>query len=451
MVSKVVWREGMFLRPQHFQQHEQHLAAEIDNRCRQMGLYPWGFSHLEINQANLQLGELSIDACVGTFPDGTSFDSQRGDALPPAIKVDEALTDAKVYLALPLRHEGVAEFGENDKDNSLVRYTPKIREANDVVGGDGGAISIEMGELRIRLFIEQAGSDPDRMRVPDGYVRLAIAHIDEVSGGKIRLRKEFIPTSQSIGASLVLGNFLAELQSMLAARARELAGRASEGAGRGGVAEVTDFMLLQVLNRFDPRLSLLRQAEGLHPFSLYTELASFAGELATFFTNEKRPQPFPEYQHDNLQTCFAPVMQALTAGFGTVSRQIATPIPLSPPQYGIRAARINDRSLLSSADFVFAVSADVAQEKLRTQFPAQIKIGPVEKIRELVTSAVPGIPIHPLPVAPREIPYHAGFTYFALDTGVSDWKELGNSGGIAFHIGGEFPGLECQFYAIRRR
>jgi len=451
VVSKVVWREGMFLRPHHFQQHERHLVAEIDNRCNQMGLYPWGFSHLKINEANLQIGELSLDCCVGTFPDGTSFDSRKADVLPPALKVDEALTDARVYLALPLQQEGVAEFGVNDTANSLVRYLPKNHEIRDSVNADGERFNIELGQLRMRLFIEQAGGNSDTFKVPDGYIRLAVAHIDEVSNGHIRLRKDFIPTLQGIGGSSVLINFLAELQSMLAARARELAGRASAGGGKGGVAEVTDFMLLQTLNRFEPRLGLLRQLETLHPLELYSDLICFAGELATFFTNEKRAEPFPEYQHEDLQICFGPVMQALTQGFSTVSRQIATPIPLSPPQYGVRAARINDRSLLTTADFVFAVSADVPEDKLRGQFPAQIKIGAVERIRELITSALPGIPIRPLPVAPREIPYHAGFTYFALDTRDPGWKDLEHSGGIAFHIGGEFPGLECQFYAIRRR
>ena len=29
------------------------------------------------------------------------------------------------------------------------------------------------------------------------------------------------------------------------------------------------------------------------------------------------------------------------------------------------------------------------------------------------------------------------------------WQELNNSGGFALHIGGDFPGIEFEFWAIR--
>jgi type VI secretion system protein ImpJ len=61
-----------------------------------------------------------------------------------------------------------------------------------------------------------------------------------------------------------------------------------------------------------------------------------------------------------------------------------------------------------------------------------------------------GIPLKPLPVAPRQIPYHSGFTYFELDRNNNFWKELQHSGGIALHVGGDFPGLELEFWTIRQ-
>ena len=63
---------------------------------------------------------------------------------------------------------------------------------------------------------------------------------------------------------------------------------------------------------------------------------------------------------------------------------------------------------------------------------------------------LPGVTMRPLPVAPRQIPYHAGYTYFELETRGSDmWKQLESSGGLAMHIAGDFPGLELEFWAVR--
>jgi type VI secretion system protein ImpJ len=87
---------------------------------------------------------------------------------------------------------------------------------------------------------------------------------------------------------------------------------------------------------------------------------------------------------------------------------------------------------------------------LRARFPTQVKIGTVERIRDLVNLQLPGVAMRPLAVAPRQIPYHAGFTYFELETRGSDmWKQLEASGGMAMHVAGDFPGLEIEFWAIR--
>jgi type VI secretion system protein ImpJ len=54
-----------------------------------------------------------------------------------------------------------------------------------------------------------------------------------------------------------------------------------------------------------------------------------------------------------------------------------------------------------------------------------------------------------VPVAPRQIPYHAGFAYFELDQTDELWEQLKNSGGVAMHVAGEFPSLAMEFWAIR--
>ena len=110
---------------------------------------------------------------------------------------------------------------------------------------------------------------------------------------------------------------------------------------------------------------------------------------------------------------------------------------------------IRDSSLVDGASFVLAVKANMQVEQLRSLFPSQVKVGPVEKIRELVNAQLPGIGLQNLPVAPRQIPYHAGFVYFQLDRTNDFWSDMGQSGGFALHLGGDFPGLEIEFWAIR--
>lgn len=174
------------------------------------------------------------------------------------------------------------------------------------------------------------------------------------------------------------------------------------------------------------------------------------GELSTFVAKNKRPSAFPQYLHDSLQETFVPVMSSLRQCLSMVYEQTAASLALVEKNYGIRVAQIPDRSFITSALFVLAVKADMPENKLRTHLPAQIKVGPVERIRQLVNAAMPGIPLKALPVAPRQIPYHSGYTYFELERQSEFWKELQNSGGFAFHVGGDFPGLELELWAIRQ-
>ncbi|MEC8907704.1 MAG: type VI secretion system baseplate subunit TssK, partial [Pseudomonadota bacterium] len=116
---------------------------------------------------------------------------------------------------------------------------------------------------------------------------------------------------------------------------------------------------------------------------------------------------------------------------------------------GIYVAPITDPSLTRTASFVVAVKADMPTEVLRSRFPAQAKIAPVETIRELITTQLPGLRTRPLPVAPRQIPYHAGFTYFEIENTGDLWKSMQQSGGFAVHLGADYPGLIMELWAIR--
>src|SRR5690606_36679324 len=144
------------------------------------------------------------------------------------------------------------------------------------------------------------------------------------------------------------------------------------------------------------------------------------------------------------------VMSALREYLSMVYEQMAIALNVVEKKYGIRVSEITDGSLLSSAMFVLAVRADVKDDVIRSRLPAQIKIGPVERMRQLVNAALPGFIIKPLPVAPRQIPFLSGYTYFELDRHSESWKELQHSGGFAFHLGGDFAGIEMEFCAIRQ-
>ena len=111
---------------------------------------------------------------------------------------------------------------------------------------------------------------------------------------------------------------------------------------------------------------------------------------------------------------------------------------------------IPDKNILSKCQFVLAIKADVASEELRAKLPSQIKLGPVENIRDLINNQLHGIAISPLTVVPRQIPYQAGYQYFEVTKKGPYWQRLKESGGLAIHISGNYPGIDIELWTINQ-
>jgi len=439
--NKVVWSEGMFLQPHHFQQHDRYIEGLVEARSGHLRPYAWGLTELAVDEQLLALGKFALRQCRGVLADGTPFAVPEETESPVPLEVPDETKNTVVYLALPARRAGLAETDNGQDSASFARYAEKELEVRDSNAGSDTTAPVRTGRLRLRFVLE--GTDVG------AYSYLGVGRIVERrADGQVVLDDTYIPPCLDCRASARLSGFLTEVTGLLRHRAEELSVRLVN-PGRGGVAEVADFLLLQIVNRSEPVYAHLSGLEDVHPETFYRLALHLAGELATFTAARKRPPLFPLYRHPNLTETFAPLMAELRRSLGMVLEQNAIPIPIQETKYGIRVAAVPDRQLYRTAAFILAVNAQMPAETIRTGFPSQTKIGPVEKIRDLVNLHLPGVGLRALPVAPRQIPYHAGFTYFELDRSGDMWKSLETSGGCAIHIAGDYPGLELEMWAIR--
>lgn len=440
--NKVVWQEGLFLQPHHFQQHDRYIEALVAGVATAVAPYAWGVRELTLDDELLKLGKIAVKSCVGLTPDGATFRIPQTDDHPAALDVPENIKNTVVYLAIPIRRHGTTEIDMTGAPQSAARFLPAEMEVMDTMGRDRRAIQMAIGKLRLQFALD-VDDLSDQLVIP-------IARIIEVRPDKeIILDRAFIPSCTDARAAPPLHGFLRELEGLLSHRAEALAGRLNQDGAAKGVAEISDFLLLISVNKALPQIRFLLSIENAHPAAIYQFLVGLAGELATFMTPEKLATEFPIYRHDDLVNVFQPVFRALRQHLSAVLEQNAVAIPIEPRKYGVSVAQIADKRLLTSASFVLAAKASVPPESVRRHFPTQAKLGPVEEIRQLVNSALPGVGLRPLPVAPRQVPYHAGVVYFELDGKSPYWKQMTTSGGLAVHVSGDFPDLEMELWAIR--
>lgn len=437
-LQKVVWTEGMFLTPQHFQQQERYLEQFSALQYRLGAGNASGFSELKLDPHLARQARIGLLHASGVLPDMTPFETPHAQSLPVPIEINAGMRNVLVYLALPMQRPGIPEIRDDD---GAARYRSAEIDIIDTATPGGGEYRIDVCSASLRLI---ASIDE-----PAGYVCLPVARVIEVrEDHSLQLDENFIPPCLDINVSERLRGFIAELDGMLQHRASALAVRTSDGS-RPGTGEFTDYMMLLAVNRFAPLIAQQGSHYRWHPRDCHQLLLQLAGELATFSSRDRRPPSFIPYRHHCLQETFAPVFSSLRQSLSAVIEQNALLLPLTMHNYGIRVAGITDRTLLHSAQFILAAKADLPAERIRERFVGVAKLAPVERIRQLVNRQLPGIGLTSMAATPRQIPWHAGFNYFAVERNGELWQSLQTSAGFALHVGEGFPGLELEFWAIR--
>ncbi|ELY4857059.1 type VI secretion system baseplate subunit TssK [Cronobacter sakazakii] len=444
--NKVIWSEGLFLRPQLFQQQERYLEYFSHKRAATITPFFWGFSRYSIDKEALAYGKFVLHSGSGVFPDGTPFDIPEHAAPPEPLTVCPEHLGQLIFLAVPLRLENSDEtiFDAHDA-SSLARFCAFETPLNDANAIRQGPKPVQLGRLRLMLVPES--------EMTESWIGLPLARIRAIQpdGSVLLHENDYIPPVTCCAANTLLNEWVTHLNGLVKLRAEMLAGRLSNSDGKASAsAEIVDYLLLQIFNKYEPVLDHLRHVPELPPIVLYQELAKFAGELSTFIrTKTRRPQPAPGYDHARLYTSIRPLVDDVHELLNQILIRAGQVIPLHAKGNGVWSAVVLPGELRTFASLVLAVNAQLPADVLQQHFSAQAKISAPQQLHELVRSHLPGLELLALPVPPRQIPYNAGHVYFELQKSGTFWDAITVAGALAMHVAGEFPGLKMELWGIR--
>lgn len=439
--ERIVWDEGMLLTPQHFQQWDRHIQAELRRRVSMLLPRHWGLATLQIDPEALRTGEVRVDAVAGMFATGFVFDAPRPDPLPAPRRFGE-LFDPKagelaVHLAMPtLRSGGVAISDDGVEGN---RPTPFLRRrltiGDDARPGAEREVAVALPNLRL-LF----GGE-----VLDDYDRLQIALVQRTDTGSFVLAPHFVPSALHLTAAPSLMALLRRTIEILSTRSDELASRQRQTTGMAGAANM---WLLHTINSSLPGLLHVYRQERVHPEEAYLLLAGLAGQLCTF-AGKEHPRSLPPYDHTNLTKTFQQLDLKMRSLLETVIPHRCIAIPLDKSSATMSQAKLPDGTLLEGSEFFVAVAADVPEDKLVREFPMKAKVSSLDRVHQLLMMAVPGLPLRHVPNPPEAIPVQPGRSYFRLDRTGEHWDAIKSSHSFAFHVPPDFVGLKLELMAIK--
>jgi type VI secretion system protein ImpJ len=436
--TKVLWKEGLFLRPHHLQQNDRYHEHLLDLRTRAVTPYPWGFQILEIDRDLATQGRFGLRRAAGLFADGTAFDLPTDAPLPSSIEIPENAASQSIWLTMPLATPNTREITETGEE-SASRYIGGSETFIDSTSSVRIEEEIEIAFPRITLEL--------RKTPKPGYVSLGIARIKDTRDKQLVFDESFAPPVLVSSAHPVVDGWTDRVIGWIDNKVGELARYASDPSAGGGLQSV-DYFILQLLNRYTPLLKHLRRSRYLHPERLYAELLMFVGELATFTTSERCATDYTPYDHDNLDTTFEPVLRDIQRMLSVSHGRRAIRLDLIHHPPNAYVSTIKDRSLFRSATLILEVSARRPLTEIQTQFPHLFKIGPNTKMPDIVHANLPGIGLIHLPTPPSQIRTMADHVYFLLDKTSPLWPEFSSAAAIGMHFSDDWPELEMSFWAV---
>lgn len=443
-LSKVVWFEGMYLAPQHFQVQARSLEDLVQFATSNLWFEPYGILGQELDAEALRNGTVALKHGRGIFPDGMVYHCPDLDPPPPPRTVLEIfpLTHEStiLYLAIPPYLHGKPNCDASNHEPSWnLRFSlePKTLP-NDNSGGDEQMVHLARKNIRFVLEEEDPGN----------LVRLPVARITRDATGQLAYDPSFIPPCLHISASPRLLTIARRLVEILEDKSKGLA--LVRGIGnRSGFSskEIASFWFVHTINSSLAVLRNLTKAEKVHPEQLYIEMARLAGALCTFGIDSS-PDALPTYNHLNLTECIAQLDASIRSHLELVIPSNCVTISLRQTGQYFYEGEVTDQRCLDRSRWVLAIRSNIGELDLINGCQRLVKIASDELLRELVKASLPGLPLAHLSLPPPAVAPKVEFQYFGVSRTGNLWESISKTRRVGVYVPGEIPRPELELLVI---
>lgn len=446
LLSKVVWSEGMYLGPHHFQVQNSYFEDLIQFVSSALWYEPYGFIGYQLDADALSSGTVSLVHARGFFPDGLPFHMPEFDALPEPVSIVDSFSpvsqDLSVLLAIPARSDGMRCVNSSLESNHRARYAAVEHSLCDETTGRDER-KVRLGHKNIRFHLETAPSDEDLVTLP-------LARVMRDGAGHYIYDQAFIPPCLKIDASEPLMLLTRRLIEILQAKSSSLSrGERAGGKFAAGFSahEVATFWYLHSINGALAALRHIYASKHGHPEELFMEFLRLGGSLCTFKL-DSHPANLPLYDHRNLEKCFGELDEHIRLRLEAVLPTNCVSIPLRPAGNYIFAGDIVDQRCLDRARWIIGINSRAGEVELISKTPRVVKVCSAQAFPKLVERALPGLALTHLAVPPAAVSRRPEFQYFGVTRSGPCWDFVVKTRTVGVYVPGELPDPEVELTVI---
>ena len=388
LLSKIVWAEGMYLAPHHFQAQSRYFEEAMHFATESLWNDAYGFADRELNADALRNGAVELLHARGIFEDGLVFDMPECDPLPEPCMIDDKFPPTAdhvtVALAVP---RWTADARNCDLDNtpeSATRYTRVVEVLHDENTGRDDK-PVHLGRKNIRLVIE--GDDAEQ------GLTLPLARVVRDGSGHFIFDPTFIAPSVRLSASDSLTAMLQRLVEILEEKSATVSQEQQQAAGKfqAGMSarHVSQFWFLHAINSsLTPLRHLLMSKHG-HPEELFREMSRLAGALCTFGL-DMHPRTLPAYNHRDPSTSFELLDGHIRRLLEIVVPSQAISIRLNAVDRYFYEGEIKDERCLGRSRWILGIHSPIGEADLISKTAQLVKVCSAKFVSGLVKRASSG-------------------------------------------------------------
>ncbi|WP_338764339.1 type VI secretion system baseplate subunit TssK [Massilia sp. METH4] len=444
MTSKVLWGEGLFLRPQHFQQQDLYHEHRLHHSLRAVHPYAWGVNTLRVDTDALANNVLRVLELSLRFPDGELVEAPAADALPPSVDLSTMLQSQQTvtfYAALPAFKPFGGNFCPPGQVIDSARYVQDNRDTPDLYTQ---AAQAQLAYLKksVRLVAE--------FEPRDSYTSFPLLRLRRLATGGFELDPDFIPPALSVQSVPALAQQLRRLLDALQAKVSALYGHHRE-PNRNVIeyrsGDMSSFWLLHTASSAYASLTHYFHHPALHPERLFEQLLGLAGALMTF-SKSWTLADLPAYQHGDPGPGFARLHLIIRELIDTVisSKYFAIALEETRPSYFL--GKLDSGKIDEKTAFYLAVSAAMPTIELVDAVPMRFKVGAPDDVDKLVLSAMPGVRLQHAPQVPAAIPVRPDTVYFTVDAKGQLYDRMLKAQSISIYVPMGMEDLRLELAAV---
>lgn len=451
LLSRVVWSEGMYLAPHHFQTQSRYFEDSIAFLVSSLWREPWGMLHLEMDPDALLNGTVSLLHASGIFADGLGFEMPGSDALPTPRAVNSLLghsgSDIVLHLAIRVRRGDGYDIHQIDESE---------RTSDDPLGARGFIAYRTLRDETNGLEEQKVGLVGKSIQIlssnelTDDMLSIPIARIVRDTANRFIYDPEFVPCSLRLSASDTLMVQIGRLLDVVTEKSKTVSRPARDRGHLLAPATPMDiamYWLLHSLHSAIPILKHIIQTRHTHPSDCFRALSKLAGALCTF-TLDSAPDDLPAYDHKNPGPSFQSIVSQIYRHL-----EIVVPtnfVELSFQSLGpyLHSATIDDERCLRRSRWILGVRSSLGESQQLRLVPRLIKVCSSRFVQELVRRALPGLPLTHLPVPPTALRTEPDMQYYAVDTSGPCWQHILHTRTVGIYIPGEISDPEFTLSVI---